>query len=211
MRIGFLTSDLVHRHGWGHHNLSLIRALRRAGVDTEIVASRNSPPIEDLPVTPILPSVEPRERSLVYKTALQSPRVRSLLRRCAIIHAAIEPFAPLGAWVAGKRPLFITGHGSYVRIDQQRWPNRLFYEQTFRRGLVVCVSRYTARVLSSILPGVRTAVVNNGVDVERFAHLRNESVGATCQVAPTTPIPKTGPTILSVGAVKMRKGTLELV
>jgi phosphatidylinositol alpha-1,6-mannosyltransferase len=71
--------------------------------------------------------------------------------------------------------------------------------------LVVCVSYYTARVLSDILPGVRTAVVNNGVDVERFSHLRD---GAN---TPSNAITKQGPTILSVGAVKLRKGTFELV
>ena len=210
MRIGFLTSDLVHRHGWGHQNLSLIQALRRAGIDTEIVASRNSPLIEMLSVTPILPAIDPRERNIVLKTALQIPRVRRLLDGCDIIHAAIEPFAPLGAWVAGKRPLFITGHGSSVRIDQPRWPYRLLHQQAFRRGLVVCVSHYTARVLCDILPGVRTAVVNNGVDVERFANIRND-VGANRRFAPTESVYKRGPTVLSVGAVKLRKGTLELV
>lgn len=210
MRIGFLTSDLVHRHGWGYQNLSLIQALYRAGVDAEIVASRNSPLIEGLPVTPILPTIDPRERSIVLKTALQVPRVHRLLRGCDLIHAAIEPFAPLGAWVAGNRPLFITGHGSYVRIDKLRWPTRLLYRQAFYWGLVVCVSHYTARVVEGILPGVRTVVVNNGVDVERFIGL-GDVVGKGLKPSPANVVHKRGPTILSVGAVKMRKGTLELV
>ncbi len=211
MRIGFLTADLAHHHGWGHHNLSLLQALRRAGVEVSVVAARNSPPIEDITVTPVLPTLVPRERGVVPQTALQIPHVRRLLRNCDIIHAAVEPFAPLGAWVTGERPLIITGHGSYVRIDQQRWPIRALYRCAFSRGLVVCVSRYTAQVVSSVLPGARTAVVNNGVDVERFAGLRDSVVGATWQDAPTNAIPKRGPTVLSVGAVKRRKGTLELV
>jgi phosphatidylinositol alpha-1,6-mannosyltransferase len=199
MRIGFLTSDLGHRHGWGHHNLSLIQALCRAGVEVTTVASHNSPPVEGLSVAPILPTIDPRERGIVIRSALQVPRVRRLLHDCDLIHAAIEPFAPLGSWVAGQRPLVISGHGSYVRIDQQRWPTRLAYQRAFRRGLLVCVSHYTARVATSVVPAVRTAVVNNGVDVERFAHLSPLDT------------PKRGPTVLSVGAVKRRKGTLELV
>jgi phosphatidylinositol alpha-1,6-mannosyltransferase len=206
MRIGFLTADLVHRHGWGHHNLSLIQALRRAGVEVSVVAPRNSPAIEGLSVAPILPTVDPRERGLVPRSALQIPRVSALLSDCDIVHSAIEPFAPLGAWVAGSRPLFITGHGSYVRVDRQRWPSRLLYRHAFYRGLLVCVSHYTARVVSSILPGVRTVVVNNGVDVERFIGLRAD-VGAALRPV----VHKRGPTVLSVGAVKRRKGTLELV
>jgi glycosyltransferase involved in cell wall biosynthesis len=201
MYVGFLTADLVHHHGWGQHNLSLIQALRRAEVSVRVVAARNSPPIEGIDVTPILPTLVPAERGVVPKTALQVAHVRRLLNDCDVIHAAVEPFAPLGAWVAGERPLFISGHGSYVRIDQQRWPVRLLYRRVFSRGLVVCVSRYTARVVSSILPDARTAVVNNGVDAEQFIGLH----------APADAIEKRGPTILSVGAVKRRKGTLELV
>src|SRR5690606_37907821 len=44
---------------------------------------------------------------------------------------------------------------------------------------------------------VRTEVVSNGIDVERFADLRH--------------VAHEGPTVLTVGAVKPRKGTLALV
>jgi phosphatidylinositol alpha-1,6-mannosyltransferase len=49
------------------------------------------------------------------------------------------------------------------------------------------------------MPGIHTAVVNNGIDVERFAHLS------------TPEMPERRPTVLSVGAIKARKGTLALV
>jgi phosphatidyl-myo-inositol dimannoside synthase len=199
MRIGFLTSDMVHGHGWGHHNLSLLQALRRAGVELTVVAPRNSPPIEGIPVLAVLPMIVPRESGFIPKMALQFPHVRRLLHDCDIIHAAIEPFAPLAAWAAGSRPLFVTGHGSYVRFDKQRWPLNTLYRQAFAQAHVVCISHYTARVLASILPNARTSVVNNGVDARRFAHL------------PPLTTPKRGPTVLSVGAVKERKGTLPLV
>ncbi len=210
MRIGFLTSDLVHHHGWGHYTLSLIRALRNAGIEVRVISARNSPPVEGLPITPLLPVPVPRESRFVLKTMLQAPRVRFLLRDCDIIHAPAEPFAPLAAWAAGKRPFFITGHGSYVRVDKQRWPTSLVYKWAFRRGLVVCVSHYTARVLESILPGVHTTVVNNGVDADRFVPLR-DNAGAGQGAAHDDTVQKRGPTVLSVGAVKRRKGTLELV
>ena len=201
MRIGFLTSDLGHHHGWGHYTLSLILALRNAGVEVSVVAARNSQPIEGLPVTARLPILVPREPRFVLRTLLHIPSARRLLRDCDIIHAPAEPFAPLAAGVAGKRPLFITGHGSYVRFDQQRWPVRALFRQAYSRARVVCDSRYTERVLQRILPGAQTAVVTLGVDVQRYMILR----------APAHTLPKPIPTVLSVGAVKPRKGTLDLV
>jgi glycosyltransferase involved in cell wall biosynthesis len=64
------------------------------------------------------------------------------------------------------------------------------------------------------LPGIKTVVVNNGVDVERFAGISRrkftESTGET-SVGQGEIYPKHIPTVLTVGGVKARKGTLELV
>lgn len=143
-------------------------------------------------------------------------QARAALRECDIIHSLIEPYAPLAAWIAGKRPLVVTGHGSYVRASvTRRFPVNQVYARAFRRGLMVCVSGYTARAAEAALPGIRTAVVPNGVDVERFADLpsppyslsqgeRGNKMGSFERRAGM-------PTVLSVGAVKARKGTLPLV
>jgi glycosyltransferase involved in cell wall biosynthesis len=199
-KIGILTCELAHTHGWAHYSLSLIQALRRAGIEMTIITVRNSPPIDGLDMVPLLPNVNPRENHLLLKMALQSVTVRHLLRDCDIIHAAIEPFAPLAAWVAGARPLMITGHGSYMYLaKRRRWPVSALYRRAFERAHIVCVSRYTESVVHTVLPAARTTVINNGVDVERF------------QASKPTAQPSTLRTILSVGAVKPRKGTLELV
>jgi phosphatidylinositol alpha-1,6-mannosyltransferase len=50
-----------------------------------------------------------------------------------------------------------------------------------------------------MLGHVQTTVIPNGIDPDRFANL------------PTGVVEKRGPTVLSVGAVKLRKGTLEMV
>jgi glycosyltransferase involved in cell wall biosynthesis len=199
LHIGLLTADLTHRHGWGSYSLSLIEALRSAGVKVTVIASRNTPQIVGLEVAPLLPAIDPREPNLVLKMMTLAPRLHPLLSDCDVIHATIEPFAPLGAWLAGKRPLFHTGHGSYVRISRQRgFPANRLYAWALRRGTLVCVSHYTAKIAAETLPGLRTAVVNNGVDASRFADL------------PPLNEPKRGLTVLSVGAIKARKGTLEL-
>ncbi len=200
MRVGLLTAELSHASGWSHYGLSLALALRRAGADLTVIAARNSPEVDGLPVYRLLPNLGPAEGFSLLRMALAAPRVRSLLSGCDVIHVTAEPYAPIGAWTAGDRPLFITGHGSYVQVDQFRsWPVNQIYRRAFYRSRLVCVSRYTARAAGRALPGVQTVVVNNGVDVERFANL------------PPPESPKRGPTILTVGGVKARKGTLELV
>lgn len=199
LHIGFLTCDLTHRHGWAHYGLSLARALMRAGVQVTVIASRRSPLPDDVPALRLLPDVDPMTRGLLARSLALVPKAHSALRACHVIHAALEPYAPLAARIAGSRPLIVTGHGSYVRAVERPFPAGVVFRQAFSRALLVCVSRYTAQVAAGLMPELRTAVVNNGVDIERFQNL------------PPAPQVKRVPRVLSVGAVKARKGTLALV
>ncbi len=198
--IGLLTSDLSHGHGWAHYSLSLLRALQRAGVQVTVIAARNSPLMDDIPVYPLLPPVVPAQKYILPRLLQAIPAAQKILQSCTVIHATIEPYAPLGAWLAGSRPFFVTAHGSYIHtLPRRRWPAGMIYTHAFHRARVICVSRYTEQVAQAQLPGLNTQVVNNGVDAERFATL------------PPLTAPKRGPTVLATGAVKPRKGTLELV
>jgi glycosyltransferase involved in cell wall biosynthesis len=201
MHLGLLTADLTHRHGWAHHCLSLIQALRRAGAALTVVAARSSPLVEGIDMHPLLPDTNPMARHLLFESLLLAPQVGRLMRRCDLIHAMIEPYAPVGAWIAAGRPFLVTAHGSYIELlSRRRWPVGMLYQQAFRRARsIVCVSQFTAGVISACLPGVATTVIPNGVDAARYADLPRDGVV------------KQGPTVLAVGAVKMRKGTLELV
>ncbi|MCC6804559.1 MAG: glycosyltransferase family 4 protein [Anaerolineae bacterium] len=196
LSVGFLAADLTDRHGWAHYSLSLIRALAQAGVQVRVVAARNSPLLDGIEVLPILPAVDPLDSGMLTGMLRVLPQVRAALQDCTLIHAAVEPYAPAAALVAGRRPLVVTGHGSYVLTpERRRFPVSTIYAWAYRRSTMVCVSRYTARAAERALPGLRTEVVNNGVNFERFADVRHVGGGG----------------ILSVGAVKARKGTLELV
>lgn len=201
-KIGFITCDLSTRHGWAQYSLSLVRALHEAGMNMTVVASTNSPLVDDVDVHPILPTLAPRPRALPLRLLLKTGEVRRLLADCDVIHCTVESYALLAAAVAGKRPLLITGHGSYVNLPRtERWPLGELYRRAFQRSTLVCVSRYTAKVAQSVVPGVRTVVVNNGVEVGWFLGMDR-----------ARPVPtQHSPYILSVGAVKRRKGTLELV
>lgn len=199
MRIGFISSDLGNQNGWAAYSLQLIRALRARGVEVTVAASRNSPDVE-FAVYRRLPTLSPPERHTFVKSMRQVFSVRRLLRRCDIIHCTAEPLAILAAAVAGKRPLFITAHGSYVNLPRmRRFPVSALYRRSFTRGTLICVSSYTARVAKALLPGARVHVIPNGVDLSGFAH------------PPAVQAEKSAPTVVAIGEIKPRKGTLELV
>ena len=201
MHIGLLTSDLQHGHGWAHYSLSLVQALRRQGADVTVIAARNSPTDFDFPVLPRLPNVAPADGNQLAHLLAAVPQTRSSLADCDLIHCTIEPYAPLAMWASGGRPYLITGHGSYAQAGINRNPLvRPLHKRAFRRAAgVVCVSEYTAQRAADYTPGIRTVVVTNGIDPERFATL------------PEPPEPVTRPTVLTAGGVKKRKGTPELV
>ncbi len=196
LHAGILAADLTHRHGWAHYCLSIVEALKRAGVRVTVVASRNSPPLEGVDVLPLLPSLDPLEGGMIAGMLRALRQARAALGACDLIHAAVEPYAPLGALIAGRRPLVVTGHGSYVLApSMRRFPVGALYGWAFRRSRMICVSRYTAQQAEGATPGLRTTVINNGVDFERFGAVAHEGGGG----------------VLCVGAVKARKGQLQLV
>lgn len=199
MRIGLITSDLSTTNGWANYSLNLIRQLRARGLNVTVVCARNSPPVE-FPTQARLPSVAPPERHSFLKMLRQAPQVRRMLSNCDVIHSTIEPYALLAAAVAGRRPLVVTAHGSYVNLPRmRRFPLGQLYRRAFLRAELICVSRHTANVANSLLPGVTTHVINNGLNAARFLQ------------RPTLEIEKTGPTVVTLGEIKPRKGTLQLV
>lgn len=199
MRIGLLTSDLSLDNGWATYSLNLARELRARGIDTTVVCAKNSPLVE-FEVHPLLPAVAPPERHTFLKSMALVPRLRQLLRDCDIVHSTIAPYAILAAAVAGGQPLFINAHGSYVNLPRmRRFPVGRFYRRAFERAHLLCASRYTAQVAQKVAPRAHAPVINLGVDVQRFLE------------PPALQVEKRGPTVVTAGGVKRRKGTLQLV
>lgn len=199
MRIGLITSDLSRENGWATYSLNLIRQLRARGIGATVVCARNSPAVE-FPIHRLLPTVTPPERHTFIKSLAPVAQARRLLRDCDIVHCTAEPYAILAAAVAGGRPLFITAHGSYVNLPRmRRFPVGELYRRAFARAQLICVSRYTAQVAREQIPGAKVQVINNGVDVARFLEPSTLSVD------------KRGPTIVTAGGIKPRKGALQLV
>lgn len=197
MRVGLLTPELTEAHGWGRYSIDLGRALAAQGVELVIAASRLSPGDAGLPhhgYYPVLPGLVPARRWITPRSLRAAPTLRAAFRGCDAIHAVAEPYLPLAAVVAGKRPLFVTAHGTYLPRGVRRRGIGPLFRRAARRCTVLPVSTYTAQTVAAALPGVRQRVIPNGVHVDRFA------------AAPPDLPATTGPTVLGVGVSKARKG-----
>lgn len=203
MHVGFLVPDLTDGHGWGHYSRHLLTALAAPDVHITVLAATNSPPLPDLPnltLHRVLPPIAPMARFRLPKMLALVPRVRHLLAACDFVHTTCEIYAPLGVAAAGTRPHLLTLHGSYARFPQVRgFPVGALYRWAYAQSTLVCVSHYTQHVAHEVVPHAQTVVVNNGVDPTRYADL------------PALPNPPDVPVVLTVGGVKARKGTRELV
>ncbi|HUN06384.1 MAG TPA: glycosyltransferase family 4 protein [Aggregatilineales bacterium] len=200
LHIGLLAPDLSTAHGWAQAALSTVEALGRAGVQITVVAARNSPDVPGLTLHKLLPNITPMESFMPLRQWLTLRMIQPLLRDCDLIHALVEPYAPLAQWLSAGRPYVVTGHGTYVQLGQlTRWPFRPIYQRALGGAQLACVSHYTAQVAARALPGVRARVIPNGVNAGKFLALPDRRTKAH------------PPTVLAVGAVKARKGTLQLV
>lgn len=201
MRVGLLAADLSPHHGWGQYSINLARSLARAGVLVRLVAAENSPNLPDFSLRRGLPNLVPRERGMPLRLWLARNWVQETLADCQVIHSLVEPYAPLAAWCAGGRPYFITGHGSYVNalLKPSGWRGRVYRKAFSGSAGAICVSQFTATQLQQWLPDAASFVIGNGVNVDRFADLPQDSNRSRY------------PTVLAVGAVKPRKGILPLV
>jgi glycosyltransferase involved in cell wall biosynthesis len=147
-----------------------------------------------------LPSLVPRDRGVFPRLLAAYPQTRAILKDCDLIHCCVEPFVPLAALVAGKRPFFQAGVGSYLHNSAwQRPPLTTIYRRAIERSTIVCISNYTAKVARAEFPNTPVEVVTLGIDPTRFEHL------------PPLAEPKRGKIILTAGGIKHRKGTLPLV
>lgn len=199
MRVGFLTSELDHRSGWGHYSLELMGALQRAGVDLMAIVPHDQLLPANVAGMGLLPGVNPPESPFMLRLVLAYPHVRAALAKCDVLHATVEPYAPLLTAIAGGRPTFQTVHGTYAYLPKmRRWPVGNLYRWSFQQSTLLCVSHYTAQVVQAVVPGADTVVINNAIDAQRFNRL-------------PTPFTKSGPVLLTVGGIKPRKSTLAIV
>jgi glycosyltransferase involved in cell wall biosynthesis len=200
MRIAILTTNLQPNNGWATVAVKRGAALMELGVEVIALTVRgDAPPLGITPtdVRAVLPPVR-RGNWGALKLLGSNVAIRRATAGCDLIDAVAEPYA-LGCILASRRvPLVVTAHGSFIPLTSQRGPARGLYRWLYRRAHIVAVSDYTAHHIGMALGIAAPDVVISGVDNLFYQ-------------TPRPPPDKRGPTILSVGAPKMRKGTLVLV
>jgi len=189
MRIAFLTSDLDVTNGWGRYSAGfLAEARERHGVEAVRVPDPKGMRSGDIrwhqPVTALLDAL----------------RLRKEMKGVDIVHAATEPVAPLAFLLSRflRVPYVVSIHGTYGDLatyaPSVRWLYRLAFSRADR---LLPVSRYTADVIRRQFPHAKIAIVPGGFSLEGVAMERTPRAAE--------------PRILSVGAVKPRKGYHTLI
>ncbi|MHB0869795.1 MAG: glycosyltransferase family 4 protein [Chloroflexota bacterium] len=198
MKICLLTDELSYKHGWGRYSIAVIRALLRRGAELRILSPKQlctEPDLLEHPDHHTVTSFLWETRSLLSTTLSNWRSVSRLVNGCQVVHCITEPYSPVAALSAGKRPTLITAHGTYSVYPLTRRRDAMLLRHAYRKAAgVLCVSRFTERRLREKVNSVRTLVVPEGVDFERFQ-------------APADPsLVPAGRYLLSVGPIKPRKG-----
>lgn len=198
MNIGIITAEVDASNGWAQMSLSIIAGLRDLGLPVRVVGAKGTAGADFA----ILPRLAKAERGVLLQQAITAPAVVRALSDCDIVHTLVEPFAPLGVLVAGRRPHILTVAGTYAALPlMRRFPVGSLYRWAFERSTAVCISRYTQTIFEHAAPHARSVVIRNGVD----------AVGLMDRAKELAPFPKRGPLVLFVGAVKERKGAIHLI
>lgn len=198
MRVCLVTDELSYKHGWGRYSIAVARALLRKGVDLRIVSPKHLCTEADLRAHPDHRRVTSflwETRSLLSTTLLNWLSVSRFVSGCDLVHSVTEPYAPVSALAAGRRPHFITAHGTYALYPLTRRRDAPLLRYAYRHAQrVLCVSSYTEQRLKERVKEVSTGTLPEGVDFDRF------------QVSTPPSLTPPGRYILSVGPIKERKG-----
>jgi glycosyltransferase involved in cell wall biosynthesis len=188
------------RDGWGRYTAELARAVRARGIEPVLLVAQAEvdPRLEGVECHAILPGHLVR-RFETLRNLLAARRLKPILATCDLVHCVAEPYAPLVALSLPSRvPFVLTAHGSWavrpLRSKMKRWT---FAAALLHVDLLVFQSRYTQEQVGRLIALPSHVVLPAGVDPEDF------------RSAPSFDLPPwagEGPIVLSVGALKARKG-----
>ena len=201
MRVAYLTC-LSDSGGYGRYSRELVRHVKRAGVESIILASEDSPrDFDGIPIDRCLPNLVPGPLDAMHDARCIAASCMRLLGKAQgvdLVHCLVEPYVPAAWFLAGRKPWIVSGVGSYLVLPLLKGssPSRVarwvFKTALTQADRIVCISRYTERRLQTRMPELQQLeVLNLGVDADHFT--------------PATNI-RSSQTIVSVGALKPRKG-----
>lgn len=181
MKVCFLGGNLDTKAGWGRLAKEIVDGVSKSGAIVEVINLGN-----DLSVG-------------FLKMLFLALRIRKSLKNCDIIHCLDGyPWGIIGAManVGINKKLVINGVGTWSVLPLYQKKNaRLLYWAYRRANKILAISKFTADEISKKVKLSNVEVVALGVDLEKFK---------LC--SPRSDNNKNEKTILSVGALKFRKG-----
>lgn len=188
MRICYLNHDLRNDTGAGRFGLSFLTAIKEMAPSAESIVLTTE--------GGQMPILSPSKLKLL----LALPKIRNIFKKCDIIHALDAwPYGVIAAIAnvgLGKK-LIITAIGTgAVQPLYNFWKKPLLVWAYRHATKVVAVSNNTKREILKVISNLKIDVVNHGVDYKKYqvAAIKHQESE------------KFKPYILSVGALKKRKG-----
>jgi len=200
VRVGYVAVRAQGLDGWGRYTVETVRAVRERGIEPVLITA-------DPEMDPALDGIE---RHVVIPRPLAGPfsgplsltaagRLRRVLRTCDVVHGIVELYGPLISWSRPRRlPYVQTAHGSWAALPLRTPWRRWFYQAALNRvDLLVVQSEYTRDQIARGGRLPRHVVWPAGVRAGDFG-------GSDIAGLPSWA--GAGPVILSVGAMRSRKG-----
>lgn len=196
-KIIYLTDSLGTNSGWARYSLDLIRSVADKGYEVIVLCHEENKGIDDIKQIPILR--DPMDFggnvfdvfSIIFKKGL-----RSRLAEYDTVHCLVETYVPLSFLISKiiGANLFVTIHGSFglkTLINPILGTIQRFCYKMAKN--IIAVSNYTKNRMMEVVDLNNIVVINNGISSD-FLNRYNRN----------SDLKK--PLIISVGAIKNRKG-----
>lgn len=210
MRVAYLLPPIAQPNGWRTHAVGFLNAVSRFVTPVLFVAQEDEQAAAQLfPLFQrcVLPSVQASFENRAWYGQMAASFLaiqRGSFPEVDLVHSLeAYPAGLVGSWLASKlkRPHLLTAHGTYGVLAYGSQPHRAIYQTVLRSAAALCpVSPETGDHIRKYFPGavenLTIRPILNGNDF--YQSVPREE--ALCRQ------PNHTPTILSVGAVKPRKG-----
>ncbi|PIR57617.1 MAG: hypothetical protein COU71_03140 [Parcubacteria group bacterium CG10_big_fil_rev_8_21_14_0_10_38_31] len=193
MKVCFLTHDIDPKSGWGRYSGEIIKGLERRGIEADILVEEK---LTSGSEKAVLKTNLPKFFGFLHMAL----KVRRLAKRCEIIHAFDAwPYGVIAALanIGLSKKLIINGVGTYSVLPLDSRKTRWILSWAYRRAdSVPCISNFTMEEIKKRINLNTLEVITLGVDFEKF----NRTEGYKDNLI------NNRNTIISVGAIKRRKG-----
>ena len=206
MKVLIITASVNQKSGWGRYGLAVINELVRQGHDVQVLS-------EDISASSSIPIVQIKPlRSLIPLVALFKNMLVARLhaKDVDVVHALDGwPYGVYGlAAVFGtQKRLVVNGVGTYAVAPLYTWGSAWLLRRAYARAVaILCISNYTAKQIADA--GIEKEKIHTvHMGAPQLPVLSKEEIEALVQTAGVSP--KHHPVVLTVGAIKERKGQLD--